>query len=371
MQDDFILKGGLTADELPEGRAIYDTNDRFNPTGKDLVNATSWLPGPAGAIAGGADVWNSARDANINPMTAGALALGAAGLGLFGGNLINKFLPKGKMAGYLRIGGKPGEIISDTGKTYNLGNNVNLQDIINDANAYEAPFRRGITKYDTPPMQSWLLDIDDFDFMPALEAVKANPSLASERFVEKMDDIAKEAYSKKPAKLNQDTIYKHYSKEPLADISRGYTGISGGDYAGVGPSGAVYMVGDTTNLENLPSNYYVNRISGPSKDSFIRGDLENVDLFGSNAYDIMNETSNRLNIPFELSTPVDYQYNKIVDVYPYINRLLRNEGYAGFTNKYPTAMSWYDNKPFREYVGFSPEDYTVLENIKLPDGILK
>lgn len=101
-----LLTGALTAEELPEGRAIYDTNDKFNPNGKDLVNATSYLPNAIGAIASGADVWNTLKDKEIDPKIAAIASGGAIALGLTPLAFLNKLLPVKKLPAYAYFGGK-------------------------------------------------------------------------------------------------------------------------------------------------------------------------------------------------------------------------------------------------------------------------
>lgn len=102
-----MLTGGLTADELPEGRAIYDTSDKFQPTGRDLLNPLSWLPGPVGGISGGADAYHSARENGLNPLAAAAIGTGAGALGTFGIlGPMSKLLPVKKLPAYAYFGGK-------------------------------------------------------------------------------------------------------------------------------------------------------------------------------------------------------------------------------------------------------------------------
>lgn len=370
-ENQFKLTGGLVADELPEGRAIYDINDKFNPTGRDLLNPLSWLPGPVGGIAGGADAYHSARENGINPLAAGLIGTGIGAIGTFGllGPL-SKFLPKGKRGGYLRLGSTPGEIISDTGKKFNVGENINTKDLVNDANAYQKFYEKMdpddlADMIDEGEVPYWLagkgwrrMDGDKID-KALYNNLSGDLNSIPDSYISNLDKDAKIAYNKLEP-INNKSLYSHFSEAPLSSIERGYTGGQHGDNLMGGPTSGIYMVDKRTELES-PYMNYKNEISGPANSAFINGDLT-FDKIPKDLKEILLKKGNLTIDDINNSALLLDIFNESRHEYPYINRLLRSKGYAGTKR---THEPYYGRGEFTEYLGFYPEDFNIVNTHKI------
>lgn len=370
-ENQFKLTGGLVADELPEGRAIYDINDKFSPTGRDLLNPLSWLPGPVGGIAGGADAYHSARENGINPLAAGLIGTGIGAIGTFGllGPL-SKFLPKGKRGGYLRLGSAPGEIISDTGKKFNVGENINTKDLVNDANAYQKFYEKMdpddlADMIDEGEVPYWLagkgwrrMGGDKIDEV-LYDNLSGNLNSIPESYINNLDKDAKIAYNKLEP-INNKSLYSHFSETPLSSIERGYTGGQHGDNLMGGPTSGIYMVDKGTELES-PYMNYKNEIFGPANSTFINGDLT-FDKIPKDLKEILLKKGNLTVDDVNNSALLLDIFNESRREYPYINRLLRSKGYAGTKR---THEPYYGRDEFTEYLGFYPEDFNIVNTRKI------
>ena len=339
-----MLTGGLTADELPEGRAIYDTNDKFNPNGKDLVNALSWMPTPVGGVASGADVWNQMRDQDVDPLLAGTVAAGVGALGTFGLGKLLKYLPKGKMGGYLRLGPRTKDgkntILSDTGKKFEFDEGVDTKGIIDDANAMQK--------------QAEMMDPEYLDMQwYANDDVMKDINHVPDQYINLMTPVDLDSYTGKLPDIPKDTIYHHFSDQLFNKPEKGYLGLRAGDNLQVGPTGGLYLTDEDQILGKFNHGY---NVLGPSKDRFIDATKEINDT--PILLDYINKTGlNR--IWFDGLTN-----DTLVNIdRPYINRFLRKNGYAGLTDMHDTWKGR-TNTPFREYATFEPSDTVIIDRIK-------
>lgn len=336
-----LLTGGLTADELPEGRAVYDTNDKFQPTGKDLVSGLSWIPGPVGGVAGGIDAWNQLRDQNIDPLLAGTAATAVGALGTLGLGKLTKFLPKGKRGGYLRLGPttKSGKqtVLSDTGGTFEFGTNADVKAIIDDANTWQKHAEA------TPKNRRflyWYNDVDDLNQVP-------------DDFILGMDRVDIDSYSGALPEIPKDTVYHHFSNTLFNKPEKGHLGLRAGDNLDIGPAGGLYLTDDSTTLDKF--NYGYN-VLGPSEDKFFL----NSGMIDDNP--VLLDYINKKGLNREWFRGLDNSH-LINSNFPYINRFLRKKGYAGKTDIHGTWPGR-TKTPFQQYATFDPNDTIMLNRIK-------
>lgn len=278
---------------------------------------------------------------------------------------------EGTYNNYVRVGENPGEIISDTGKTFNVGENINTKDLVNDANAYQKFYEKIdpddlVDMIDEGEIPYWLAGkrwkrIDDID-EALYNNLTGDLNSIPDSYIGNLDKDAKIAYGNLEPFENKSS-YSHFSKTPLSNIERGYTGGEHGDNLLGGPTSGVYMVDKGIKLKS-PYMKYENEISGPSNDMFINGDL----TFSNLPKDLKKILLKKGDLTTE--DVADFASARdVFDVtrkdYPFLNRLLRSKGYAGMKRMHEP---YYGRDEFTEYLGFYPEDFNIVNVNKIQKG---